>query len=178
VISGPTLYKARGVPLKQAVCAICVDRTRGRTTRVELGYGVHVWLCAPHASLEFQRQRAGRDFVLTLSRLWQAHGCLTGSRQRALDQHLAARRPDPSRDRPRPGSYAWPEERRRAERAFAGGAALDTVASALTDPRAFGRARPPSRATLARWRRERRWLNPASRAGQSGVISAAGSAAT
>jgi hypothetical protein len=57
VISGPTLYKARGVPTKQPVCAICLDRTRGRTTRLDLGHGVHVWLCAPHASLEFQTHR-------------------------------------------------------------------------------------------------------------------------
>ena len=38
--SPPTLYKARNVPTKQPVCAICVDRTRGRTQRVianELG---------------------------------------------------------------------------------------------------------------------------------------------
>src|SRR5262245_18278086 len=29
-MSPPTLYKARQVPTKQPVCAICVDRTRGR----------------------------------------------------------------------------------------------------------------------------------------------------
>jgi hypothetical protein len=158
VISGPTLYKARGVPTKQPVCAICVDRTRGRTTRLDLGHGVHVWLCAPHASLEFQTQRAGRDFVLTLSRLWQAHGCLTQPRQRALDRHLAARKPAQAAERPRPGSYAWPEVRKRVEHALAAGTTLDRITAALADPRPFGRARPPSRATLQRWRRERRWL--------------------
>jgi len=45
----PTLYKARGVPVKRPVCAICVERTRGATRRVELGYGVSVWLCEGHA---------------------------------------------------------------------------------------------------------------------------------
>ena len=70
----PTLYKARKVPTKQAVCAICVERTRGRTRGVELGYGVHVHLCQGHASREFQTRRGGRDFVLTLERLWRAHG--------------------------------------------------------------------------------------------------------
>ena len=58
----PTLYKARGVPTKQVVCAICVDRTRGRTERVRLTHRVSVWLCPEHASREFQTQRRGRDF--------------------------------------------------------------------------------------------------------------------
>ena len=40
----PTLYKARGLPTKQPVCAICVERTRETTQRVALGYGVGVWL--------------------------------------------------------------------------------------------------------------------------------------
>ena len=76
----PTLYKARGVPLKSPVCAICLDRTRGKTRQVQLGYGVSVWLCVAHASPEFMSENAGRDFVLTLQRLWQACGCLTAPR--------------------------------------------------------------------------------------------------
>ena len=64
----PTLYKARRVPTKQAVCAICAERTRGKTTLVELGYGVSVHLCQAHASPEFQTRRSGRDLVLTLQR--------------------------------------------------------------------------------------------------------------
>jgi hypothetical protein len=160
VITGPTLYKARGVPNKQNVCAICVDRTRGRTAEVDLGHGVRVWLCAAHASLEFQMQRGGRDFVLTLSRLWHAHGCMTQPRQRALNRHLAARKPQPSgAGKPRPGSYAWPQIRARVERALAAGTPLQTIARGLADPRLFGRARPPSHATLLRWKRERRWLS-------------------
>ena len=46
----PTLYKARGLPLKQQVCAICVDRTRGRTRRVSLTQRVVVHLCEAHAT--------------------------------------------------------------------------------------------------------------------------------
>jgi hypothetical protein len=42
----PTLYKARGLPsLKRPVCAICIDRTKGRTEEIRLGYRVTVWLC-------------------------------------------------------------------------------------------------------------------------------------
>ena len=100
----PTLYKARGLSTKQPVCAICVERTRGRTQRVALGYGVTVWLCAGHASSDFQRRRSGRDFVRTLSGIWQASGCLTAARSRALHAHLASLQARPRR--PLPGSYA------------------------------------------------------------------------
>src|SRR5262249_41724038 len=84
----PSMYKARKVPLKQPVCAICLDRPRGKPQKVEYGYGVAISLCQGHASLQFQRQRGGRDLVLTLSRLWQANGCLTTARSRALDAHI------------------------------------------------------------------------------------------
>ena len=86
-----------------------------------------MWLCAAHASPEFQCRRNGRDFVVTLQRLWQAHGCLTAARARALAAHLdALAGPPPAR---RPGSYAWPDLRRRAEAEFAlGGPPLATIA--------------------------------------------------
>ena len=58
------------MPTKGEVCAICVERTRGKTVKVDLGRGVQVWLCQDHASDEFRRRRSGRDFVLTLHRLW------------------------------------------------------------------------------------------------------------
>ena len=74
----PTLYKARNLPAEAAGCAICVDRTRGRTEEVRLGYRVTVWLCPGHAAQAFQTKRGGRDFVRTLMGVWQANGCLTG----------------------------------------------------------------------------------------------------
>ena len=36
------------------------------------GYGVEVWLCAGHASVEFHTARSGRDLVVTLSGIWHA----------------------------------------------------------------------------------------------------------
>jgi hypothetical protein len=152
----PTLYKARRVPTKQAVCAICADRTRGKTRLVELGYGVSVHLCHGHASPEFQTQRNGRDFVLTLQRLWHAHGCLTVARSNALRRHLAAC--SGAEARPRPGSYAWPELRHLAETAFAQGTPADTVITALRRLHQHGPAHPPSPRTMRRWHTERRWL--------------------
>ena len=58
----PSLYKARGLSVKRPVCAICIDRTRGRTEEIRLGYRVTVWLCPGHASHAFQTKRRGRDF--------------------------------------------------------------------------------------------------------------------
>jgi hypothetical protein len=156
----PTLYKARGMR-KQPVCAICVERTRGETERVELGYGVSVWLCPDHASPVFLARRGGRDLVLTLQQLWQAHGCLTASRHKALTRHLDRLSGRNLRKAERPGSYAWPRLRRQAEQRFAGGAALTPTITALH--RLFaadGPARAPSRRTVERWRTERRWLAP------------------
>jgi hypothetical protein len=78
--SPPTLYKARNVPLKRPVCAICVDRTRGRTERIQLTHRVAVWLCTDHGSAAFQTRRSGRDFVRTLMGVWKANDCLTAAR--------------------------------------------------------------------------------------------------
>ena len=155
----PTLYKARRVPTKQVVCAICVERTRGKTRPVDLGYGVAVQLCEGHASHEFQTQRNGRDFALTLQRLWKAHGCLTVARSNALRRHLASC--TGAEARPRPGSYAWPALRREAEAAFAAGARIDAVIAALRRLHAGGPATPPSTRTMRRWSTERRWLDRA-----------------
>jgi hypothetical protein len=151
----PTLYKARRVPQKQPICAICIDRTRGRTTRVDLGYGVHVWLCAGHASVEFLTGRSGRDLVLTLIRTWQAQGCMTAARHKALNAHLASLKARPARRRP--GSYAWPAVRVRAERLFAAGATHNHVMRRI-DHATYGDATAPSPRTVRRWRTDHRWL--------------------
>ena len=152
----PTLYKARKVPTKQPVCAICAERTRGRTQELSMGYGVTVWLCAGHASSGFQTQRSGRDLVLTLQRLWRSHGCLTAARHKALRAHLAAL--EGPNARPRPGSYTWPTLRAEAEHHFAAGAPPGAVIAALRARHAADTARAPSVRTMLRWCAERRWL--------------------
>jgi len=153
----PTLYKARDFPTKQIACCICVERTRGKTQKLILGYGVEIWLCKDHASPQFQRQRNGRDFDLTLIRLWQAHGCWTLARQKAL-KAFATARDAAKQPRPKPGSYAWPDLRRRAEQAFAHGAAPDQIAHRIHTHYHDCPAKPPSTRTLHRWHAERRWL--------------------
>lgn len=154
----PTLYKARGVPTKQVVCAICVDRTRGRTQRVRLTHRVSVYLCEAHASPDFQRRRGGRDFVRTLMGVWKANDCLTLARSRALDAHLE-RLSGPPPQRPRPGSYAWPALRRRVEARYATGATPAIVTPDVHARYADAPANPPSRRTIQRWHHQkRRWL--------------------
>jgi hypothetical protein len=152
----PTLYKARGVPQKRPCCAICVERTRGRTEQVRLTHRVTVWLCGPHASAEFQTRRGGRDFVRTLMGVWQANDCLTAARSRALGAHLDRQRERPQRSRP--GSYAWPDLRRALERRFAAGATPVGVAPGVAEAHRSCPARLPSRRTLQRWHHQRRWI--------------------
>ena len=144
------------MPTKSPCCAICVDRTRGRTREVRLTHGVSVWLCDGHASLAFQTQRSGRDFVRTLSGVWKANGCYTVARHKALHSHLARLTEHPPR--PRPGSYAWPELRRRLERRYAEGVGPDELAAPVHRQYARCPAHPPSLRTLQRWHAQRRWL--------------------
>ena len=157
----PTLYKVRGVPTKQAVCAICVDRTRGKTQAVRLTHGVVVHLCAGHADPAFLRARGGRDFVLTLQRLWRAHDCLTKPRSKALTAHRAQQRDHTQPKRRRPGSYTWPIQRRQAEQAFAKGASPRRVHQRLAAAVGSLPISPSSARTIHRWHAQRRWLSGA-----------------
>jgi hypothetical protein len=156
----PSLHKSRNYPTKQVPCCICIERTRGRTQRLDLGFGVEIWLCKDHASAEFQRQRNGRDFELTLMRVWQANGCWTLARQKAL-RAFAVAREGAKRPRHRPGSYAWPDLRREVEAAFAEGVTPDRVTAEIKHRYRDCPARTPSYRTLRRWQIERRWLAPA-----------------
>src|SRR5690349_2509049 len=145
-MSPPTLYKARQVPTKQPVCAICVDRTRGKTQKLQLTHRVSVWLCHDHAGPGFQTRRSGRDFVTTLAAVWKANDCLTSARSKALTAHLERLRA-PRPPRPRPGSYAWPDLRRDLERAYAEGATPQQACRHENEQHGAGPARPPSRRT-------------------------------
>jgi hypothetical protein len=149
-----SLYKARKVPTKQPCCAICVDRTRGKTQRVSFGYGVEVWFCQQHASTEFLTARSGRDLVVTLMGIWHANGCLTAARHKALDAHLNALKAKPPRTRP--GSYAWPKLRLRAEQLWHAGATRTSVQHRILTL-TYQNATPPSRRTIQRWHADRRW---------------------
>jgi len=139
------------------MCALCADCTRGRTIRLRLTHGITVWLCQVHASPAFQLRRDGRELAEALERAWEANGCLTVARRRALAAHVALVSRDPATARPRPGSYAWPELRARAEAEWALGAPpLPTIRRLLREV-AGGPVTPPSERTMQRWHRERRW---------------------
>jgi hypothetical protein len=150
----------KGEPLgSRPPCAICMGRGEGERGLLTLPGGVTVWLCAAHRSDRFQRKRAGRDFFVSLSCVWQAAGCLTARRRRALEVHrerLMREAKAPAR-RQRPGSYSWPELRREAEQLWAAGAPLGRVIDRLRGRVARFPARPPSRTTMYRWFGEARW---------------------
>jgi hypothetical protein len=144
-MAGPTFW-----------CAICSDRTRGGARPISLGYGVTIWLCPQHASPEFQRWHEGRVFVQALERVWEADGCLTAARRKALDGHLRALREIATR--PRPGSYTWAALRAEAERLFAAGEPPRPTIDRLREAVAAEGPRPPSVRSMMRWYGERRWL--------------------
>jgi hypothetical protein len=142
-----------------SVCAICAGRTRGRTIRLRLTHGVTAWLCEVHASPESQLRRDGRDLVEALERVWLASDCLTAGRRRALAAHVALVSRDPSPARRRPGSYAWPELRARAEAEWARGAPPLPTIRRLRREVAGGPVTPPSERTMQRWHSQRRWAH-------------------
>jgi hypothetical protein len=167
-----SLYKARGVPVKMPLCAICIDRTRGRTFERQLTYGVRVWLCEGHCSVEFMRSNAGRDFAVTLLRIWRSQGCLTRARSKALDSHLlTVKAIGRASSRPRPGSYSWPKLRVEAEEAFARGERVIATISRLRERHAHDHATVPSIRTMRRWFSQGRWLRLPS-IGASHVVAA------
>ena len=155
----PTLYKARGIPVKSPICAICLDRTRGKTLERQLTHGVRIWLCEGHHSIAFMRANGGRDFVVTLLRTWRANGCLTRARSRALDAHLMCIRATArATTRKRPGSYSWPHLRREAEASFARGERVLATIARLRERHALDRATVPSVRTMRRWFSQGRWI--------------------
>src|SRR5262249_12705851 len=129
------------------------------TKRVSLGYGVEIWLCGTHASPWFRSRRGGRDLVLTLQRLWQSHGCLTASRRRALDAHLAMAGRDGATDPKLPGSYAWPGRPREAGARWAAGDRRDDVIRELRRAHERDYANVASVRSMRRWYHEARWLD-------------------
>jgi hypothetical protein len=150
----------KGEPLgSRPPCAICMGRGEGERAQLVLPGGVSVWLCGAHRSEAFQRRRAGRDFFFSLSCVWQAAGCLTARRRRALEVHrerLLRSAAGPA-SRARPGSYSWPELRREAEGLWASGTPLRAVIDMLRARVGRGEARPPSKTTMYRWFGEARW---------------------
>ena len=114
--------------------------------------------CAPIMPAQlFRPACGGRDFVRTLAGVWQANDCLTAARNRALAAHLE-RLAQPPPQRPRPGSYSWPELRRNIERRYATGATPAALTATVHTAFADCPARPPSRRTIQRWHAQRRWL--------------------
>ena len=125
----------------------------------ELTHGVKLSLCEGHHSIEFMCSNAGRDFAVTLMRIWRAQGCFTRARSRALAAHLRAVRVlGAVATRDQPGSYAWPRLRREAEDCFARGDGTLTTIVRLREQHARDHAKVPSIRTMQRWFSQCRWL--------------------
>lgn len=105
------------------------------------------------------RSNAGRDFGVTLLRIWRSQGCLTRARSRALAAHArAVRALGRTGKRPHPGSYAWPRLRREAEECFARGERVLATIARLRERHALDHATVPSVRTMQRWFSQGRWL--------------------
>jgi hypothetical protein len=156
-------YKGhRSGPSKAVRCVACFPRSVAGQM-IPLKYGVVIALCEDHRDPAFVHSRGGRDFLAALSTLFESLG-LRGARYRKAAQAfvadvLAMGTPTP---RQRPGSYAWPDQRRTAEAVWAkGGSYHDGEAVVLASFTQPGPAiRPPSSHTIRRWWRDRRWLTP------------------
>ena len=156
-------YKGHGSgPGKAVRCVACFPRSVAGQM-IPLKYGVVIALCEDHRDPAFVHSRGGRDFLAALSTLFESLG-LRGARYRKAAQAfvadvLAMGTPTP---RHRPGSYAWPDQRRTAEAVWASGGSYHdgetVVLAAFTPP--LPAIRPPSTHTIRRWWRDRRWLTP------------------
>ena len=156
-------YKGHGQgPMKAPRCVACFPRSVAGQM-IPFRYGVAVALCDDHRDPAFVHSRGGRDFYSALATTYESLG-LRGQRysnaiRSFVNDVLAMGQPTP---RHRPGSYAWPEQRRGAEAAWAAGGTYHAgeavvLASFAGLPPSV---KPPSPHTIRRWWRERRWLTP------------------
>ena len=156
-------YKGHGQgPMKAPRCVACFPRSVAGQM-IPFRYGVAVAFCDDHRDPAFVHSRGGRDFFSALTTTYESLG-LRGKRfsnaiRAFVDDVLAMGQPTP---RHRPGSYAWPDQRRAAEAAWADGGTYHAgEAVVLTSFAALPPSvKPPSPHTIRRWWRDRRWLTP------------------
>jgi len=153
----PQIQTEAPAAVPPAICALCGHGGRGDVAQHHLTHGVTVWLCGPHRSPGYLRRRRGRTFTDRLEANWRANGTATRRRIAALHTHRR-RITHPATARPAPGSYAWPNLRKEAERRFAGGEPPGRVIRDLRSEHADGPATAPSVRTMRRWFTQGRWL--------------------
>jgi hypothetical protein len=117
---------------------------------------VVIWLCSKHGSERFLAQDRGKRFAAKVHAAWAAGGSITPWRLAALRAHIR-RFHGIGGNRDQPGSYAWPELRREAERRFAAGDDPRTVIDELRSRYCAGPAVVPSPRTMRRWFTQARW---------------------
>ena len=133
-------------------CALCGRYTVGPTRRLGLGFGVSIHLCAVHGSARFLQRGGGRVAADALAEVFEAVGCLTPNRRKALEAHVRRCEPPPATGRHRPGAYGGYRDLylEVVARRDAGEALADVLASIAVCPRPWGFGRPSAR-TVRRW---------------------------
>jgi hypothetical protein len=161
VVSYPSAYKNQRIPHQgEELCSICALQTPrdAPAVLVHLTHGVTLWLCPMHASEEFLSMRAGRDFALTMIRVWSAAGCYTRARSLAITAHLKRfQAPRRRAEAELPGSYHWKALRNETEHRAAQGESLRSIVEDLRTRHAHDHGDAPSARTIRRWYSERRW---------------------
>ena len=135
---------------------ICMGPGEGERAQLHLPGGVSVWLCAAHRSAGFH-PAGGEGSGVSLMGAWEAAGCMTRARHRALDAHRArwpGLRPGggPARTPGRGSGARRSGGSRRGEAPAAGDRGAPRPA-----PRGPADGRPRGARSL-RWFREGRWL--------------------
>jgi hypothetical protein len=138
-------------------CLICAGPGEGPRAQLHMTHGVTVWLCEGHRTPAFLIRRAGRDLAASLGALWSGAGCFTAPPAQGARRSPAAGAPAAG-GCARPGSYAWPELRREAERRFAAGEPPARVIGELRDRYRQAPARLPPIRTMRRRFNDGRWL--------------------
>jgi hypothetical protein len=161
---GPAvIYKGRGKgPAKHPRCIACFPKSVAGQ-EVPLTRGVSIVLCADHRDPVFLHSRGGRDFLAATGALFRSLGLRGARYQKALLGFLEdVRRTRVPTPRRRPGSYAWPVLRRRAEEVWVQGGGFEDGARVVythDEPITTG-FELPSLSTVRRWWREKRWFLP------------------
>ena len=89
LVAAKTFYKARGMGAVAAVRDLHGAGARGPGGGEAGLRGPGVAVRRAPVGRSSPRRRAGRDLVVSLTAVWDAAGCLTAARQRALRAHLA-----------------------------------------------------------------------------------------
>ncbi len=148
---------------KGAPLCLCCYPVAVSGQHVPLRYGVTIALCDDHRDPAFVISRGGRDFLAAVASMFTSLGLRSARYGKALLAFVEdVRNMQTPTPRARPGSYAWPHLRTAAEATWAARGTYHDGEKVVLDALRphIDAVKPPSRHTIRRWWRERRWLTP------------------